>query len=188
MDPSFTGGESLARRVYNRAHLAGEFRLRSGQISDEYFDKYLLESDPALLREISEALVALLPAKVDALAGLELGGVPLAVAMSAACGLPVLFVRKQVKAYGTRRLAEGGEVDGQRLILVEDVISSAGQAIQSAGELRNRGAEIELVLCVIDRQAGGRERLAENGIELRSLFTMNELKIAAEGEAPGGDS
>ena len=80
---------SLARRIYDRSHLAGEFRLRSGATSDEYFDKYLFESDPELLREIAQALGGLLPERVDAVAGLELGGVPLATSSrrSRACRL-----------------------------------------------------------------------------------------------------
>src|SRR5215469_13057688 len=101
--PPSTKSDSLARRVYERAHLDGEFRLRSGQVSHEYFDKYMLESDPALLHAVAGALVAMLPDDVQALAGLELGGVPLATVASQICGLPTLFVRKQAKTYGTRR-------------------------------------------------------------------------------------
>lgn len=91
----------LGDRIYERARLTGEFRLRSGATSSEYFDKYLFESDPRLLREIAEELVGLLPAGVEVLAGLELGGVPLAVAVSQASGLPTVFVRKTAKTYGT---------------------------------------------------------------------------------------
>ena len=169
----------LARRIYLRAHLTGEFTLRSGTVSHEYFDKYLFESEPLLLREISNALVQLRPDTVDALAGLELGGVPLAVACSQVSGLPTLFVRKQAKGYGTRRLAEGGQVEGRRLAVIEDVVTSGGQVFESCRDLRAQGAEIAAVLCVIDRQAGGAENLAREGLELRSLFTMSELQQAA---------
>jgi orotate phosphoribosyltransferase len=105
----------LARRIYERSRLTGEFRLRSGAMSDEYFDKYLFESDPQLLREVAGALVALLPDGVDVLAGLELGGVPLATVISQVSGLPTLCVRKRPKTYGTCRLSEGGAVSGRRL-------------------------------------------------------------------------
>ncbi len=179
MAPVSTGSASLARRIYERSHLTGDFTLRSGQTSTEYFDKYLFESDPALLREIAEALAAMLPAEVDALAGLELGGVPLASVASQACGLPALFVRKQAKTYGTCRLAEGGEVAGRRLAVFEDVITSGGQVVESCAALRKLGAEIAVVLCVIDREAGGAERLAAEGLPLRSLFTMSQLTTAA---------
>ena len=169
----------LARRIFERSRLTGEFRLRSGAVSGEYFDKYLFESDPELLREVAGALVELLPEKVDALAGLELGGVPLATACSQITGLPTLFVRKQAKTYGTCRLAEGGQVAGRRLAVIEDVITSAGQAIESCEALREQGAEIAAVVCVIDREAGGADNLAAQGIELRSLFTTSALRDAA---------
>jgi orotate phosphoribosyltransferase len=170
---------NLARSIYERAHLTGEFRLRSGAVSGEYFDKYLFESDPRLLREIAEALVSMLPEGVDALAGLELGGVPLASVASQISGLPTLFVRKQAKDYGTRRLAEGGQVAGRRLVVIEDVITSGGRVIESCRQLRDEEAEIVAVLCVIDREAGGAENLAADGLQLRSLFTMSELTDAA---------
>jgi orotate phosphoribosyltransferase len=131
----------LARRIYDRCHLTGEFVLRSGATSGEYFDKYLFESDPALLREIAQALVRLLPDRVDAVAGLELGGVPLATAVSQISGLSTLFVRKQAKTYGTCRLAEGGDVAGRRLVVIEDVVSSGGQVVASCRALRQLGAE-----------------------------------------------
>ncbi len=166
----------LAARIYECARLTGEFRLRSGAVSEEYFDKYLFESDPHLLREIAEELVGLLPADVDVLAGLELGGVPLAVVASQVCGLPAVFVRKTAKTYGTCRLAEGGEITARRVAVIEDVVTSGGQVIESCRELRAREADISAVLCVIDREAGGRENLAGEGLDLRSLFTMSQLR------------
>jgi orotate phosphoribosyltransferase len=166
----------LGDRIYKRARLTGEFRLRSGATSSEYFDKYLFESDPRLLSEIAEELVGLLPGGVELLAGLELGGVPLAVVTSQVSGLPTVFVRKAAKTYGTCRLAEGGEVAGRRIAVIEDVVTSGGQVIESCRELRDRGADITAVLCVIDREAGGREHLAGEGLDLRALFTMSQLR------------
>ncbi len=170
----------LAGRIYDRTRLTGGFRLRSGATSDTYFDKYLFESDPELLSEVARVLVELLPAQVDALAGLELGGVPLATVVSQLSGLPALFVRKEAKTYGTCRLAEGGEVAGRRLAVIEDVVSSGGQVIESCRALRERGAEIVAVLCAIDRESGGAASITAEGLELRSAFTMTELRTAAE--------
>jgi orotate phosphoribosyltransferase len=166
----------LGETIYARARVTGEFRLRSGAMSNEYFDKYLFESDPHLLREIAEALVDLLPDGVDVLAGLELGGVPLAVVASQVSGLPVVFVRKEAKSYGTCRLAEGGEIVGRQVAVIEDVVTSGGQVVESSRQLRDREAEIAAVLCVIDREAGGRENLAAEGLDLRALFTMSQLR------------
>jgi orotate phosphoribosyltransferase len=166
----------LARRIHDRTTLTGEFRLRSGAASTEYFDKHLFESDPALLREVAGALAALLPADVDAVAGLELGGVTLATMVSQLSGLPALFVRKRAKDHGTCRLAEGGEVAARRLAVIEDVVTSGGQLIDSCAALRKQGADIAAVLCVIDREAGGAANLAEHGLELRPVFTMSALR------------
>lgn len=172
----------LAAGIYRTSHLTGEFKLRSGAVASEYFDKYRFEHDPALLRAIAEALAPLVPAETEALAGLELGGVPVATLLSQVTGLSLFSVRKKAKEYGTRKLAEGGEVQGTRLLVIEDVVTSGGQVVISSGDLRKLGAIVDTALCVIDRQAGGPEALANAGIELRSLFTMNELKDAAKQE------
>ncbi len=176
----------LARRVHDAAHLTGDFLLRSGARSDTYFDKYRFEADPTLLRAIAEQLAGLVPAEVDALAGLELGGVPLAAVLSQVTGLPARFVRKEAKSYGTCQLAEGGDVEGLSLLVVEDVVTSGGQVVASCRELRERGARVATVVCVIDREAGGVEALAAEDLELRALFTQSALKKAAFEPAGGG--
>jgi orotate phosphoribosyltransferase len=170
---------ALARRVYQAAHVAGSFRLRSGGVSQEYFDKYLFEADPALLRQVGEALVELIPDDTEAVAGLELGGVPLATIVSQLSGLPALFVRKEAKSYGTCRLAEGGDVAERRLTVVEDVVTTGGQLLKSCAALRERGAELDAVLSVIDREQGGREALEAAGLDFRPVFTMEQLRAAA---------
>jgi orotate phosphoribosyltransferase len=177
--------EQLAARIDEVARLRGQFRLRSGVLSDEYFDKYRFESDPRLLAAIAEALAALVPPGIDALAGLELGGVPIATALSLRTGLPALFVRKQAKSYGTCRLAEGGEVAGRRLLVVEDVVTSGGQVLASCAELRSAGAVVEQVVCVIDRQSGGAEALAAAGLTLRPLLTRADLDRCRGGRLTG---
>jgi hypothetical protein len=91
----------LAQKIYHTSRITGSFRLRSGTTSEEYFDKYLFESNPKLLQAIAQALLPLIPENADALAGLELGGIPLATVLSQISGLPTLFVRKAAKQYGT---------------------------------------------------------------------------------------
>ena len=165
----------LARDLYAVSHLIGTFTLRSGAVSNEYFDKYRFESDPELLRRIGEAMASLVPEGTEVLAGLELGGVPLATILAQVTGLPVCFVRKEAKTYGTCQLAEGLELAGRRVTVVEDVVTSGGQVVISCGDLRYRGAVVEHALCVIDRESGGPAALAEIGVELHPLFTMTEL-------------
>ena len=169
----------LARSIYRVSHLTGEFTLRSGVVSHEYFDKYRFESDPGLLLAIAAAMRAMVPDGVEALAGLELGGVPLATVLSQVTGLPALFVRKEAKTYGTCQLAEGGELEGRRLLVVEDVVTSGGAVLDAARELRARGAVLDRVVCVIDRESGGRENLAAADLTLDALFTMTELTAQA---------
>jgi orotate phosphoribosyltransferase len=170
---------SLAKAINEVARLRGSFRLRSGATSSEYFDKYRFESDPKLLSAIAEQMVELVPQGVDALAGLELGGVPVATALSLRTGIPAVFVRKKAKDYGTCQLAEGMSIDGATLCVVEDVVTSGGQIVQSCTDLRERGATITHALCVIDRESGGSENLAAIDVELRPLFRRAELDQAA---------
>ncbi|MBU3679386.1 MAG: orotate phosphoribosyltransferase [Candidatus Kapabacteria bacterium] len=166
----------LIAAIYDVAHITGEFKLRSGIISNEYFDKYQFESDPKLLQAIAAELVPLIPPGTEMLAGLEMGGLAIATALSIASGLPVVFVRKKAKDYGTCKLAEGPDISGKRLLIVEDVITSGGQVIISGNDLRSLGAHADDVLCVIDREQGGRAKLEEAGYRLTSLCTMTDLK------------
>jgi orotate phosphoribosyltransferase len=165
----------LAARIAGTCRLTGEFVLRSGRTATEYFDKYRFEADPRLLDEVAGRLATLIPPDTEVLAGLEMGGIAVVVALARHAGLPCAFVRKAAKPYGTRRLAEGADVAGRRVVLVEDVVTSGGQVLTSAAELRALGAGIGHALCVIDRQEGGAEALAAEGIELRAAFTRADL-------------
>jgi orotate phosphoribosyltransferase len=170
---------TLARRIYDTCHLTGSFRLRSGQASTEYFDKYLFEAQPALLREVAEVMAGLLP-ECELLAGMELGGVPIATVMSQLTGVPTVFVRKQAKEYGTCKIAEGGAVDGCRVVLVEDVVTTGGALLAPARALRDAGAEVQSVVCAIDREQGGTENLAAHGLRLMAALTRTDLERARD--------
>ncbi|MBO9610041.1 MAG: orotate phosphoribosyltransferase [Paenibacillaceae bacterium] len=168
----------LANEIYQTAHLTGTFTLRSGKVSNDYFDKYLFESAPGLLREIAEHLAGLIPSDTEILAGLEMGGIPIATALSLKTGIPVVFVRKKAKEYGTCKLAEGTDIRGKRVCIVEDVVTTGGQILLSAEDLNHHGALVRDVLCVIEREQQGRDNLEKAGLNFLSLFTMKEL-IAA---------
>lgn len=151
--------------------------LRSGRVAEEYFDKYRFEADPALLDELAAGMVPLVPEGTEVLAGLEMGGIAVVTSLGRRTGLPCAFVRKAAKSYGTARLAEGADVEGRRVLVVEDVVTSGGQIAISTGQLRDLGARIEHALCVIDRQEGGAEALAANGIRLLSLLNREDLEV-----------
>jgi orotate phosphoribosyltransferase len=167
---SSTEDVDLARDVDACCRLSGEFTLRSGQIASEYFDKYLFEADPVLLARVVAQMVDLVPAGTELLGGLELGGVPIATVLSARTGLPALFVRKQAKQYGTCKLAEGQEVAGRRVTLVEDVITTGGAVRDATRALREAGAVVETVVCAIDRSPEGENPLADVGLEVRPVL------------------
>ena len=147
--------EELGKKIYDSSYITGEFVLRSGQTSNEYFDKYQFESRPELLGEIAKQIKVLLPEDFDILAGLEVGGIPIATALSLETGKPVVFVRKKAKEYGTCKFAEGVDVKNKKVVIIEDVVTSGGQVIFSTEDLRKAGAIIDTALCVINRESGG---------------------------------
>lgn len=177
------GGDlvGLAGDIDARCRIAGTFTLRSGQVSEEYFDKYLFEADPALLSQVAERMVGLLPTGTELLGGLELGGVPIATALSLRTGLPALFVRKEAKTYGTCKLAEGDPVAGRRVTLVEDVITTGGAVRAATVALRDLGAEVDTVVCAIDRSPVDGAPLADLGLTIRSVLTKELLDQVRSG-------
>ncbi len=166
----------LAKKVVEIALLRGEFKLRSGQTSQVYFDKYQFEASPALLREIARHMVALIPRGTEVLAGLELGGVPIATALSLETGLPCAFVRKERKTYGTCQIAEGAALAGKRVCIIEDVITTGGAVLDSANELRAEGAIFDTVLSVIFRGDATKDPLVAAGLNRVSLFGLADLE------------
>ncbi len=169
---------SLAADVDAACRLTGEFTLRSGQVSTEYFDKYLFESDPALLARVVAQMEPLLPEDTELLGGLELGGVPIATVLAARTGLPALFVRKEAKTYGTCKLAEGPDVAGRRITLVEDVITTGGAVRDATRVLREAGAVVDTVVCAIDRSPEGENPLADVALDVRPVLTKARLDAA----------
>jgi orotate phosphoribosyltransferase len=164
-----TASEDLLARLRAVAFRKGEFRLPDGQVLDEYFDQYALASDPHLLRSVAEEIAPLVPPAAEVLVGLELGGIALTVALSAATGVPAAFLRRRRKAYGTRRLVEGASPAGRRAVLVDDVVRSGAQLSQAVTALRGCAAEVSWAVAVLDRRLGALERLGHTGVELRCL-------------------
>lgn len=177
--PSDEGhADDLADQINAIARLTGTFTLRSGQIATEYFDKYRFEAQPALLARIAAALAPLIPEGTEVLAGLEMGGIPIATALSLHTGLPAAFVRKEAKKYGTARLAEGAEIIGKRVTIVEDVITTGGQVVISANDLRSLGAIVDHVVCVIDRSPDRGAALTAESLQMHALLTRAQLDAA----------
>ncbi|MFZ9628111.1 MAG: orotate phosphoribosyltransferase [Ilumatobacteraceae bacterium] len=170
--------ERLADRINAVSRLTGTFTLRSGQIATEYFDKYRFEALPDLLGEIADAMVPLIPMGTEVLAGLEMGGIPIATALSMRTGIPAAFVRKEAKKYGTARLAEGTDIAGRTVTVVEDVITTGGQVVISTNDLRALGARVAHVVCVIDRSTDQGAALSAEGLTMHALLTRAQLDAA----------
>lgn len=172
---------TLAADIDATCRLTGEFTLRSGQVSHEYFDKYLFEADPLLLGRVAREMIQLIPQDTELLGGLEMGGIPIATAVSAIVGTPTLFVRKAAKEYGTCKLAEGPDFAGKRVTLIEDVITTGGAVRDATHALREAGAIVEVVVCAIDRSPEGENPLADVELEVRAVLTKADLDAAREG-------
>lgn len=163
--------DQLEKEVLGICRLEGEFLLRSGQTATHYFDKYRFEAQPTILHPIAVHLSEMIPDDTDVLAGLEMGGIPIATALSLETGLPTVFVRKKAKDYGTKKFAEGLEsLKGLKVCIIEDVITTGGQVILSANDLRGEGAIVEHVLCAILRNTEATAKLKKEGLNLQSLF------------------
>jgi orotate phosphoribosyltransferase len=167
----------LGKDIVKAAYLEGDFLLSSGQRSKYYLDKYRFSTHPKLLKPIAEGLAALLPGGLTVLAGVELGAVPLVTALSLETGLPFVIVRKGAKEYGTAKLLEGVLPDGAKLALVEDVLTTAGQAIRAANILKDLGASVEKIVYVVDREQGADANIRAAGFEPAALFTKTSLGI-----------
>jgi len=168
---------ALAQLLKKVSYVEGDFTLSSGRTSTYIIDKYMFETNPELLRELAKHLAAMLPDGTELVAGAELGGVPLAVAVALETGLPYLIVKKGKKGYGTDKDIEGPFAPGARVVLLEDVATTAGQALKAADKLRAAGLAIETILCVVDREEGAAENVSAAGLELKALFRKKDLGI-----------
>jgi orotate phosphoribosyltransferase len=168
----------LGAALKEHAYLEGDFVLRSGRRSRYYLDKYRFETRPELLRPLGERLAAAVvehEPEAELLAGPELGAVALAAAASLASGLPFLIVRKEAKEYGTSNRLEGVFEAGQRVCLIEDVVTSGGAACDAVKALREAGLDCSTAVCVVDREEGGADALARQAVRLRPIFRASEL-------------
>ena len=166
----------LARRMKQVAYLEGDFVLRSGQRSKFYFDKYLFESQPDILAELGRRL-AQHAGDAELIAGPELGAVSLAASASMACGKPFVIVRKKTKDYGTSKLIEGPAVAGKRVLLVEDIGTTAGAALEAAATLTEAGATVTRIVFALDRLQGARENVEKAGFHFEALLTKTDLGV-----------
>jgi orotate phosphoribosyltransferase len=170
--------DELRLALREHAYLEGDFVLRSGRRSRYYLDKYRFETRPDLLAALGERIAQVVvefEPEATRLAGPELGAVALAAAGSLASGLPFLIVRKAAKDYGTANRLEGAYEEGERVCLVEDVVTSGGASLEAVEALRQAGLTVQTAVCVVDREEGGTEALAREDVRLHPLFRGREI-------------
>lgn len=171
--------DELAKALKAAAYLEGDFTLRSGRKSKYYLDKYLFETQPALLRELGARFAEFVTAKTVRIAGAELGGISLAAATSLATEKPFIIVRNSKKLdYGTGKLIEGKLEKGDHVLIVEDIATSGGQALEAAKTIQSLGGIVEAIIAVIDREEGARKTITDAGVRFESIFTSTDLGIA----------
>ena len=151
----------------------GDFTLTSGKKSSYYVDLKLASTEPSILKEIAVEFSKLLPENVDFIAGMELGAVPLAAALSLETGIPYSMIRKSTREHGTGTRIEG--LSKGRAVLVDDVATTGGSNIESIKILTDEDVEVLMVLVVVDREEGAAECMAPLNLEYKSLFLISDL-------------
>jgi orotate phosphoribosyltransferase len=169
--------EELGRQLVKASYLKGDFVLRSGKRSNRYFDKFRFETDPILLRKLGKHLATLVPKETQRLAAPELGAVLLGGAVSMETGLPLGLVRKEPKGYGTSKQIEGLFDAGDRMTVIEDVVTTGGDSLRSAQVLRDAGANVIHLIVVLDRGEGGEDNIRDAGIPYTPLFRIQDLEL-----------
>jgi orotate phosphoribosyltransferase len=167
----------LGRELVKASYLKGDFILRSGKRSNRYFDKFLFETEPALLHRLGKQLAELVPKATQRLAAPELGAVLLGGAVSMETGLPLVLVRKEPKGYGTSKQIEGRFERGDRVTVIEDVVTTGGDSLRSAQVLRDAGVEVIHLVVVLDRGEGGEDNIRAAGIAYSPLFRIADLEL-----------
>lgn len=152
----------------------GEFTLASGAKSTYYIDIKTASTNPMLLREIGKAIADRYGSEFEVVAGVAVGAVPIAVAVSLAANKPYCIIRKEEKDHGLAGKIVG-DIRDKKVLLVEDVVTSGGSVVYGIEALKNGGAIIGKVVTVVDREQGGAEKLKGMGVELNSLVRASEI-------------
>jgi len=169
--------DNLAELIKDKAILYGDFTLRSGKKSKYYIDKYLFETDPSTLDLIAECVAERIPAGTTLLAGVELGAVPLVTAVSLKTKIPFIIVRKEIKDYGTSKVYEGSVKETDKVVMIEDVVTTGGAAIKAAKNLQKENIEITNIIAIIDREDGGVKNIEAEGFKIEILLNKSDLGL-----------
>ena len=167
----------LGKKVVEVSYVKGDFILSSGRKSNYIFDKYAFETRPEILESIATEIGKTVTSDTTKIAGMELGGIPLATALSLKTNIPFVIVRKAKKGHGLERLIEGDLSNKDKVLIVEDIATTGSQALLAAKTVEETGASILKIVYVVDREEGAREEIEGKGYHFESLFTKSSLGI-----------
>lgn len=169
---------ALCKQIKAAAFLEGEFTTRAGKKTSYYIDKYLFETKPEILDPLADALATLFPASdtYDRIGAPELGAVPIAALLSVKLKKPFIIVRKNPKEYGTTNLLEGEARKGERVVVVEDILTTGGAVLKACKGLEDNGLIITQIIGIINREEGAFENIKNAGHTVIALFTSSDLK------------
>ena len=157
-----------------RAIQFGRFVLTSGAISDYYIDIKKASTNPNILKKIAETMAEYAKG-YDLVAGMELGAIPLIVALSLEADIPYVIIRKEKREHGTSKQIEGGEVKNKKVLVVEDVTTSGGSVVKTLQILRENKAKVDEVLVVVDRESGAEEKLRNLDVNFIPLLSVSDI-------------
>lgn len=152
----------------------GKFKLTSGAISDYYIDIKKASTDPIILKMIAKE-ISNYSKNYDLIAGMELGAVPLIVALSLETKIPYVIIRKTKRNHGTSKQIEGKNVENKKVLIIEDVTTSGGSVIETIKILKNENAILDKVIVIVDRESGARKKIEELNLTFFPLLTVSEI-------------
>jgi uridine monophosphate synthetase len=185
------GQTALVRRLHEIGAIRfGAFVLKSGITSPFYIDLRMVISHPDVLAQVGRLIAAeVARCRADRIAGIPYAGLPLAVAASLAGGVPLIYPRREEKAYGTRRRIEGAFEPGERVVVIDDIVTDGTSKLEAIAPLEAAGLVVEELVVLIDREQGGAERLAAKGYRLHAVLTISACfdELERTGRVNGAD-
>lgn len=167
----------VLKRIKQAAYLEGDFTTRAGHKTTYYIDKYLFETVPEILEPLAQELALLFPPAhiYDRIAAPELGAVSLGAVLSVILKKPFLIVKKQAKDYGTQRLIEGKFSPAERVMVIEDILTTGGAVLRACDILEQNQLSIVGIVGVLNREEGAMENIAKRNIPTQALFSRTDL-------------
>ncbi|MFC1616947.1 orotate phosphoribosyltransferase [Candidatus Margulisiibacteriota bacterium] len=169
----------LLKKIKETSILEGKFTTRAGKKTNYYVDKYLFETKPDILNSIADELVKILPNpnNYDRIAAPELGAVALAAVVSIKVGKPFIIIKKQTKDYGTKKHIEGEFKPSEKVVVLEDILTTGGAVLRACDILLAEKMKILEIVGVFNREEGAEENITAKNLTMKALFKKSDLSL-----------